>query len=134
MSLTAIRAALETALDGLSPALATAWENVAFTPAEGTPYQRVTLVMATPDDREIGGRHVEMGFLQIDLCYPQGDGGGAVAARASLIKTAFRKGTSLTAAGVMVLVTNTPQALAARVEAERYVLPVRISFRAEVSD
>jgi hypothetical protein len=40
MSLIAIRAALESALNGMSPALSTNWENTAFVPVQGTPYQR----------------------------------------------------------------------------------------------
>ena len=134
MTLTAIRAALETALGALTPALASAWENIAFTPVSGTPYQRVTLVMATPDDSEIGGPHVEMGFLQVDLCYPQGRGAAEAAARADLIKSRFRKGTSLTASGVTVLVAATPRVLTPALEGDRFVLPVRILFRASAPD
>ena len=36
MSVVKVKAALETALNGMT-ALATAWENVAFTPVAGTP-------------------------------------------------------------------------------------------------
>lgn len=134
MTLTAIRAALETALSALTPALASAWENTVFTPVSGTAYQRVTLVMATPDDGEIGGPHIEMGFLQVDLCYPQGRGAAEAAARADLIKSSFRKGTSLTASGVTVLIAATPNVLAPALEGERFVLPVRIPFRASAPD
>ncbi|MDQ0462628.1 hypothetical protein QO010_000376 [Caulobacter ginsengisoli] len=134
MSLIAIRGALETALGAMTPALATAWENRGFEPSPGTPYQRATLIMAMPDDAEIGGRHAERGFLQVDLCYPPGAGSGAAAGRAALIKAGFRKGTSLTASGVLVLITATPQVLPHHIDAERYVLPMRIPFRAQVQD
>lgn len=134
MSLTAIRAALETALDAMTPPLGSAWENTTFTPLGGTPYQRVTLVMAAPDDGEIGGPHLEMGFLQVDLCYPQGAGAADAAARADLIKTCFRKGTALTALGLTVLIAATPRVLATALEGDRFVLPVRIPFRASAPD
>lgn len=134
MTLTAIRAALETALDALRPTLDTAWENTVHAPVSGTAYQRVTLVMAAPDDGEIGGPHLEMGFLQADLCYPQGGGVADAAARADLIKTSFRKGASLSARGVRVLITATPSVLAPALEGDRFVLPVRIPFRASVPD
>jgi hypothetical protein len=134
MSIIAIRAALETALDALSPALDTAWENLAFEPTADVPYQRASLLFALPDDQEISGRHLEQGFLQVDLCYPPGEGSGAAAARAALLKSTFRKGVCLTASGVTVLVAQTPQILTYAIDAERYVLPVRISFRAQVPD
>ena len=50
MSITAIRATLESALDGMTPALATAWENMPFTPITGIPYQRAYLMDADPDN------------------------------------------------------------------------------------
>jgi hypothetical protein len=134
MSLTAIRAALETALDAVTPSLATAWENLAFEPVTGTPYQRATLVMAAPDDGEIGGPHLEQGFLQVDLCYPQGTGPGAAEGRASLLKSRFRKGTGLSASGLTVFIAATPLTLPPYLEGDRYVLPVRIAFRAGVPD
>jgi hypothetical protein len=50
MSLAQVRAALETALNSISPAIDTAWENAPYTPVDGTPYQQATLLRAQPDN------------------------------------------------------------------------------------
>ena len=46
MSIVAIRTALETKLNTITPALSTAWENVLFTPVAGTAYHQVNLLMS----------------------------------------------------------------------------------------
>ena len=60
MSIVSIRAALETALNAITPAIATAWENDAFTPPDlETPYQAAFLLLAQPENTEIGPQHVD---------------------------------------------------------------------------
>lgn len=54
MSIQLIRKALEKRLGALAPALSTAYENSSFTPVNGTPYQRVNLLPATPADLVMG--------------------------------------------------------------------------------
>lgn len=126
-----IRAALETALNGMSPAVATAWENVAFAPpASATPYQRAFVLFATPDNAECGAAYQELGIFQINLCYPVQIGTSTVAARAEALRTTFRKGASFTSSGVTVNITRTPEVSAGTVEGDRYVLPVKIRFSA----
>lgn len=136
MSVVAIRSALEVALAGMSPALATAWENAPYKPVVGTPYQQVTLLLAEPVNAEVGPAsgvyHTEQGFLQVDLKYPLGGGPAAAAARAQLIRTTFPRGASFTASGVTAIVERTPEIMPARVEDDRYVVPVRIRFYAHV--
>ena len=88
-----VRAALETALNGMSPALATAWENTAFNPTAGTAYQHVNFLFAKPFNAEFGDRHQEMGYMQVKLMYPIQIGTSTVAARArSISKTASTPG------------------------------------------
>ena len=124
MSITAIRATLESALDGMAPALQTAWQNVPFTPVTGTPYQRATLLLAEPDNREFGASFQEQGFLQVDLCYPQSVGSNAVEARAELLRTTFKRGTTIGS----ISIDATPEIKPAYNDGDRYVLPVRIRF------
>lgn len=128
MSSLAIRAALETALAAMSPALATAWENTPYTPVAGTPYQRVYLLMAEPDQPEIGRMTQERGFLQVSLAYPLGAGPSAAQTRAELIRDTFYRGRSLTASGITVTIEKTPEISPAMIEPDRYVVPVRIRF------
>ncbi len=127
-----IRIALETALAAMSPALETAWENEDFVPTAGTPYQRVNLLRAQPDDSEIGPLFVEQGYLQVTLCYPAGAGPADVEARASLLRQAFRRGSSFAAGGLTVIITRTPQLVPPQLDGDRYQLPARIPFRASV--
>lgn len=130
MSITAIRATLETALDGMTPAIQTAWQNVPFTPVVGTPYQRASLLLAEPDNREFGAGFQEQGFLQVDLCYPQSVGANTAEARAELLRTTFKRGTSL-ANGI--LISHTPEVKPGYNDGDRFVIPVRIRFHTYIS-
>jgi hypothetical protein len=128
-----IRAALETALAAMSPSLSTAYENVAFTPVAGTPYQRAETMFARPDNREISANFVEQGIFQVTLCYPTGTGPAAAAARAELIRSTFKRGNSFASGGVTTLITDTPEVMPAYVDADRYCVPVRVRFMAQVT-
>lgn len=128
MSLALVRAALETALVAALPGFALAFENVPFTPVNGTPYGRVFLLAADPDNLEIGGLISERGFLQISLCYPLGAGSGPATAQAEVIRSAFKRGSSFTASGVVTTIEKTPEIGPAMVEDDRFVVPVRIRF------
>ena len=57
MTIVAVRAALETALAAMSPALPLAYENVPYTHVPGTPFARVYLLPARPENPEFGGLH-----------------------------------------------------------------------------
>lgn len=134
MSALKVRNALETALNAMSPALASAWENSAYIPVAGTPYQRVTLLLAEPVNAEIGrsGLYMEQGFMQVDLAYPLNAGAGAATARAELIRSTFYRGASFTASGVTVTIERTPEIMPGRVEEDRFTVPVRIRFYAHI--
>lgn len=132
MSAVLIRSALEVALAAMSPALATAYENAPYTPVSGTPYQRVTVLLAEPANPEINSYHREQGFMQVDLSYPLNAGPAAAEARAELIRDTFYRGASFTASGVTTTVERTPEIMPGRVEDDRYVKPVRIRFYSHV--
>lgn len=133
MTTSALRAALSVALNSISPALACAWENVAFTPVNGTPYQRVSMLRAAPENPSIGSRmHREVGVLQVTLCYPLGFGPQPAEARAELIRTAFGRGASFMAPGATAHITTTPAVAAGYIEADRYCVPVSIRFHANI--
>jgi hypothetical protein len=133
MSVVQIRAALETALNAMSPSVLTAWENVPFTPTPGTAYQRAFIRLARPDNTEISRRHVERGFMQVSLCYPLNTGPGAVEARADLIRATFYRGASFTSGGITVTVINTPEIVTGEIEADRFVCHVTIPLFAPVN-
>lgn len=128
-----VRAALETALNGMSPALATAWENVSFTPVAGTAYQQVNLLCAQPDNSEHGRTYFEQGYMQVKLMYPLQIGTSTVAARAELIRSTFYRGASFVSSGVTVKVTHTPEVAPGSVEGDRFALIVKVRFAAFIS-
>ena len=133
MSVVAIRAALETALNGMSPALSTAFENVPFVPVAGTPYQQVHMLFATPSNREMGDRYQEIGYLQCKLMYPLAVGTATIAARAMLLRTTFKRGNTFVSGGITTTVTETPEIVPGRVEGDRYAVSVKIKFVAQVN-
>ncbi len=128
--ITSVRAALEVALDAMSPALTTAWENVPYTPVPGTDYQRAHLMVATPDNPVFGPGYRELGILQLDLMYTQGAGAGAAEARAEVIRTTFARGNTFVNGGVSVVVEKTPEIGVGAPDGDRWKLPVRIRWYA----
>lgn len=130
MSLAKTRQALETALAAMSPGIALAWENRPYTPTPGTPYARVHMLAAEPDNPEIGGLITDRGFMQITLCYPLGTGPGAALAQAEVIRATFPRGASFTASGVTTQIERTPEIGPAMIEDDVYALPVRVRFYA----
>ncbi len=128
-----IRKALELRLAAMSPALATAWENVSYVPVQGTPYQRVTLLPAAPDNSVLGCAYRrEVGILQVSLFYPINTGSIAAQARAEAVRSHFPRGLTLSNGGTNVLVTHTPSKAVAMQEGDRYVVPVSIRYQAEI--
>ena len=133
MSVPKIRAALETALAVMSPALATAWENTAYTPTAGTPYQRVSMTFAEPVNTEYGRGFQQGGLFIVSLCWPQGAGMAEIGARIELLRATFFRGAAFTSDGLTATVARTPLILAAILEGDRYVTPVQIPFLATIT-
>jgi hypothetical protein len=128
-----IRAALETRLAALTPALATAWENASYSPVDGVPFQRVEYITAEPENPEMGSFRRLSGFMQVTLMYPQGSGPAVAATRAELIRSWFPKGLSLTKSGVVVMIDRTPYIMAGFRDENRWALPVRVSYFSNIS-
>lgn len=129
-----IRTALESKLNGISPALSTAWQNVAFTPVAGTPYQRVFLMPAEPDNPTMGDDfYREQGILQVSLMYPLQAGAGVAEARAEKIRTAFKRGTSMVSGSITVRISRTPEIGQGRVDGDRWHVPVKCTYFAGIN-
>jgi len=130
--ITSIRAALETALNGMTPAISYAWENKAFIPLAGTPYAKVNLLPAQPDNSEYGSNYVEQGIFQITLMYPLQTGPADAAARAELLRTTFARGNSFVSGGITVIINKTPEISLGSVDGDRWAVPVKIRWFAYV--
>lgn len=114
MSRSAIRAALEGHLASLMPAWPTAWENVAYEPAIGTPWQRARVLFGRTTSLGFAADAGEewSGIFHITVWTPAGHGPAAAEARAALLRGDraasvqghFRKGLSLSASGAIVTI------------------------------
>lgn len=128
-----IRSALESALNAMSPALLTSFENVSFTPPVSTvPYQVCNLLFAEPENIEYGSGHRENGYLQIRLMYPLQIGTSTINARAELIRTTFYRGASFSNSGVNVVINKTPEVSPGAVDGDRFSIIVKVRFFANI--
>lgn len=133
MSEIAVRAALETQLVTITPAIATAFENLTFTPpALDVPYQAAYVLFATPWNPEMGTGFQIVGYLQVTLRYPLLAGSGAAAARALAIRAAFQKNASFVSGGVVVTIDKTAAIGNGMPDAGRWALPVKVPFHANI--
>lgn len=128
-----IRAALEVRLAALAPTLATAYENQDFAPTPGTPYQRVNLMRAQPENPTYDAFKRKSGLLQVTLMYPLGDGPGAADTRADLLAAWFPRGLSLVSGGITVIVDGTPYVMGGFVDEDRWSVPVRVPYFSNIS-
>lgn len=134
MSRAKIRAALEGAIKAMTPTLDTAWENTAFKPVTGTPYQRVTLSFAEPRNTEFGPVFQERGFMQVELVFPGGNGAAAAEGRVQMLRETFQRGTTLTTDSQVVTINLTANVLPAfNDDSGNYVLTVRVPFFAQIA-
>lgn len=128
-----VREALELRLGAMSPALATAWENKEYRPVATTPYQRVNLLWASPDNRVLGcDRRFEQGILQVTLRYPVNKGTALIEDRAALILEQFKRGTDLSSGGQTVRVMKTPVRQVLGSDGVHFGIAISINFQAEV--
>lgn len=134
MSVKSIRKALEVALSTLSPAMPTAWQNVHFLPTNNVAYQAAHVLLAKPDNPTMGDRfRREQGIFQIDLKYPQGAGSADIETRAEMLKTLFARGSCFIQDGVAVTIEGTPEVSPGRADGDRWVVPVKVRFYANIS-
>lgn len=127
-----IRKALETRLAAIAAPLATQWENKTFVPVAGTPYQNVNLLLAEPLNLEMGGMYQQSGYMQVTLRYSIGDGPALAEVRAQAIRDWFYKGLQVAANGITVTINKTPSIVNPFNDGDRYCIPVKVRFFANV--
>lgn len=135
MSRRAVRAALETALESITPTMPTAWENSGYKPVVGTPYQTAEIIWSTPDDGELGGTtFMQAGYLQVILRYPPGQGSAAAITRTEALEDLFTKAATFTKDGIATTIERVARVLTAFTDKDdRYAVPVRIPFNATLA-
>lgn len=128
-----IRIALESRLAAMNPAVSIAGENTSFLPTPNTPYQRANLLPADPDNPIVGdGFYRELGIFQVSLCYPLNTGPAAAETRAELVRTQFKRGTTLTSGGYTITIDQTPTIASGFVDGDRWVVPISIPYWANI--
>lgn len=134
MSYQLIRAALESKLNAISPAVSTAWENVPFEPAIGQMYQRAFMLPAGADNTTFGNTlRRESGIFQVSVCAPLGNGSYDAITRAEVIRNWFYRGLTLTQSGVLVRILRTASIAPAITEEANYVVPVSIPYFSDIT-
>lgn len=136
MSLASVKIALETAVKVGLGTFPVAWENVKYSPpSDGGPYAAVFLLPATPENPTFGDAfHRDIGLMQITLSYPVNGGAGRSYAKAEEIRDLFKRGYSFTSGGYTVIVAKTPTIGPGVTQGDRYVLPVRVQYFANIQE
>jgi hypothetical protein len=134
MSMLVIRQQLETAIAAAAAGqIVTVFENVFYEPIKDTAFQRVDIMLATPENPSIGDNfYREKGFVQFTLYYPLAVGVGDGAAWAQALRTAFPRGRSFVTGKVTTVISETLASLPAIVVGDRFVMPLRMPFFANV--
>lgn len=112
----------------------TSFENRPFTPPSPfIPYQQAYLLPAQPDDLGFSDKYREKGIFQITLRYPLINGPVLSATRAELIRTSFKRKTTLTKDNVTVIIQNTPTIEQSRPDGDRFVTVIRCVYYANIT-
>jgi len=134
MSYAIIRKLLETRLNAVEPSFKTIFENAPGKPAVGAPHQRVTLLPADTQAPTLpAGMKREVGYLQVDLYYPENAGAAQATAKAEAIRAQFPRGLSLVEGAVRLWLNQEPSLGRGRNEGGFYQLPVYIYYCADVA-
>ena len=119
-------------LNLLVPAVPTAYEGASFN-APATIYQRLQFRINQPDDPVLGtGYYRERIEMQIFVNAPTNKGTGEALTRAELLRTHFKKGTTISEDGILIHILETPQISGTVAFGDRIICPVLIDVVAEV--
>ena len=114
-------------------AVLTADHNAVYPVVAGVPYQLVHIIPFKPDEpTQGGGYRREHGVFQVTLVYPAGVGDGAVLARGELVRSFFKKGTTLVYDGATVLIDETPEFGYLQGASDNISFPVKIGYSSNV--
>lgn len=110
--------------------LQTAFENTKTT--QTPPHQRVFLFPSTTVNAGISDRvhSRDIGFMQVSLFYPAGNGTHDAAVQAERIRAQFPAGYTEVEDGLQVVITQKPHISSAGIEDGLLVLPVSIYYEA----
>lgn len=118
-------------LNTISPVIATAYENVPFTPTNNVPYQELSLLPSYNDSEYINDKqYISYGLVQITLKYPTTKGSKDILDRVKLYMNNFVRGDTLTNGGISIKIRSTPVAVNLGTIGDRYVYAISINYKA----
>lgn len=135
MSYVDAKKAIEKKLSTLSGVIATAREGMSFTPTVGTPYQRINILKAAPEDMTQGRKMTRIsGIAQITLFYPAPVATGTTLPdnMAESIKALFKPVQTLTEGSTKVFITDSATIATGFADGDRWVVPVSVPFFANI--
>lgn len=126
-----IKTAFEIKLNSITPIIATAYENVPFTPTSNVPYQELSLLPSYNDSEYINDKqYISYGLVQITLKYPTTKGSKDILDRVKLYMNNFVRGDTLTNGGISIKIRSTPVAVNLGTIGDRYVYAISINYKA----
>lgn len=129
MSQKEIKVALDKAVGLLSSDIQTEYENIAFTPTAGIPYQQLHFLPAINASIEISGEaSVHRGIYQITLKYPINKGVNPALDKVESIVKAFPKSRTLIEGNTRVI-CELPVYRKLGVDGDRYIYAVSIEYK-----
>ena len=110
----------------------TAFENTTFTPVLNQPYQLSRLVPLPVENPTFGDNYNrEVGFYQVVLSYPRGNGVGSLATMADKVKDYFKRGTTLVEGSDKIIIDRTPEISPVYINDNRAEITIRIRYYSE---
>lgn len=126
-----IKTAFEIKLNSITPTIATAYENVPFSPTNNVPYQELSLLPSYNDSEYINDKqYISYGLVQITLKYPTTKGSKDILDRVKLYMNNFVRGDTLTNGGISIKIRSTPVAVNLGTIGDRYVYAISINYKA----
>ena len=110
----------------------TAFENTTFTPVLNQPYQLSRLVPLPVENPTFGDNYNrEVGFYQVVLSYPKGNGVGSISTMADKVKDYFKRGTTLIEGSDKIIIDRTPEISQVYINDNRAEITIRIRYYSE---
>ena len=110
----------------------TAFENITFTPVLNQPHQLSRLVPLPVENPTFGDNYNrEVGFYQVVLSYPKGNGVGDITTMADKVKDYFKRGTTLIEGSDKIIVDRTPEISSVYINDNRAEITIRIRYYSE---
>lgn len=126
-----IQNAFSIKLNSIIPTIATAYENVPFTPTNNVPYQELSILPSYNDSEYINDKqYISYGLVQITLKYPTTKGSKDILDRVKLYMNNFVRGDTLTNGGISIKIRSTPVAVNLGTIGDRYVYAISINYKA----